>query len=605
MNSIRILIATLLLVSLGACAPDPDDPESMAREQAPEHNPEATYKGRTALQYAERLDDLSWVQQQNALRSLEAMRVDALPAREAVRDLIDEIASRDLEPSVADDLEVNAVAVLAAMQAPEAPAMVRQRIADPDFSARTGPYERLILGATQMGIEADTLTADVVPLAASEPDHALRLLQTGRLPDQTREALGQALFETDHDSQAVQFFLENLSDFAFVNATMDDAEVLGYVREHKTAAREASRETQDLLADIGTAPALELALEISDTSVVENPRLVSQFAHSDMGPEPAMALMLEAVMAADTPREINTGINAMARIPRDLVNSAREEETRVLPADAVHEMHLRTLGRLVSDGPSADHRTAAIQELTRYVQRNKDVPFTPSLDPVFEIARDSAAAPETRLTAQRSLQRVQPGRDPAYFYSETVSLLWAGTDARSTEIPQSMLVQTRREPEHAALVIDHLSESVDDHEDAWAVNPAGAVALNLAAIRQFDGSDTREQGAILAGHLIADPQAELRFLEPHLRQHAGALVNFDNNTVPRMIGLLGPTIFAEHQAVHRQFEPEAFASVMLGQPAWFADQPEAVTEWEQFLQKVVSADRAHFSPAAQTALDDL
>ena len=610
MNSIRnpflAWIFVLTIIGLSACggAPDPDDPDSMAREKVPEHNTEATHRGRTALQYADQLHEGHLMAQLNALSALQEMGVDALPARQAVRAIVEDIDSFELEPRVAEELEVNALGALAAMQAPEAPAMIRLRIIDPNFSERPGTYARLVRGVGQMDIEPGVLATDVTSLAASWPDHALRLLQTDALPDQARESLGRALFDADHKAGARAYFLENLAEFE----SIDDAETLAYIGKHIEPARENLRATQDVLVAVGTEQALELALAINESTVADEAHLVSRFARSKLGPERAMALMLEAVVVAESPREISDNISAMAIIPRDLAHAAKDEQTEILPVAAVHELHTGALARLIAEGPTADHQAAGMEHLTRHVQRNQDVPVNPTLDPVFAIARHPETTFETRLAAQHALHRVLAivaGRDPEYIYGETVALLWAGTDALTTEVPQAMLIQARRSPEHAAFVIEKLDQSLADHMDNWTVNPAAAVALNLAGLRQFDRRPPREQGSIVVGRLIASPRAELAFLEPHLRRHVKALAAFDKNTSPGMIGLLGPSIFAEHEALHRQFEAEAFAGVMAQQPGWFRDEPEAVAEWRQFLQQVSATDRQHFSPAARSALADL
>ena len=606
----------LIVPGLLACG-DPnaeaarDDPERMARQAVPEHNPEATYEGRTARQHAERLSDLSHMRQLAALRDIAAMGVHGLPAREAIHDLIDGIAARDLHPRVADEVELVALGTLHAIQAPEAPAMLRQRILDPGYSDRTDTYGRLIGAAVDTGMDPQSLGADVTGLAASDPGHAARLLRTETLPDTVQAALAQTLFPLDHDEDTARFFLERLADFDF----LDHAQELDYVRSHRALASANSRATRDLLVSIGTEEALDLALDIGDTTAVREPQLVGRFAQSKMGPERAMGRMLEAAMTAETPETINAATNSMGRLTQALARpfKGREPEpgTPELNLGTVHALQVGALTRLIQEGPSVEHRSLGVESLGQYLRNDREVPVNPALDPIFAIASSPEHGREAMLNAQQTLQRTVTSfggaleQDPEYVYVNSVRMLWTSTDAETAAVAQRILGGARRFPEHAALILDQLHQTMPAHQDDWAVNPAAAVALSLASLGPFDRQPAREQGTIVVGQLIASEKAELTFLNQALRQHMNALAQADNNSVAGLIGLLRPTIFAEHHALHREFEPAAFARVMLQQPAWLEDDPAAATQWQAFLQEVVAADREHFSATAQEALNAL
>lgn len=624
MFRIHHFLLPFVFTSLLACgdpdAADPtaqakrDDPMQMARQAAPEHNPEATYEGRTAEQHAERLSDLSHGRQLDALRDIAAMGVHGLPAREAIHELIDGIEARNLDSRVAEHVELAALGTLYHIEAPEAPAMLRQRILDPGYSERTDAYERLVGAALDSGLDAERLGADVIDLAASDPDHAARLLRTEALPGAVQADLAQALLPLDHDEDTARFFLDQLADFDFV----DEAQALNYVRTHRALAGEnaqSTRATHSLLVTIGTEEALDLALDIGETTAVREPRLVGQFAQAHMGAPRGMERMLEAAIKADTPAAIKAATDALGRLTQELARPFKgrdpEPGTPEMNLEVVHDLQVGALTRLIQEGPSEAHQSLGVETLGNYLRSNRDVPPGPALDPIFAIASSPEYGREAMLKAQKTLQRTVTSfggaleRDPEYVYTHSVRMLWAGTDAETTEVAQGILLNARRSPEHAALVLDQLDRTLPAHLNGWAVNPAAAVALNLASLKPFDRQPAREQGSIVVGQLIAGEQADLDFLNRALHQNMKALESADTNSAAGLIGLLGPTIFVEHLALHREFFPAEFAQVMLQQPAWIENDPAAATQWQDFLQKVVAADREHYSTTAQEALDAL
>lgn len=119
-------------------APDPD---VIAQRPLPEHDDGATLDGKTALEYADALSGGNARQSREALQVLARMGVDALPAREIVR-VFAEAPDAGIQ-SYADgsDMKIAALSVMAAMQAPEAHALLRQKLMDPDYLTGDHAYK--------------------------------------------------------------------------------------------------------------------------------------------------------------------------------------------------------------------------------------------------------------------------------------------------------------------------------------------------------------------------------------------------------------------------------------------------------------------------------
>lgn len=320
-------------------------------------------------------------------------------------------------------------------------------------------------------------------------------------------------------------------------------------------------------------------------------------------------------MAADTPQAIQAATDGMGRLTQELIRPFRgrspEPGTPELNLEVVHDLQVGALTRLIQEGPSDAPQSQGVETLGAYLRNNREVPPHPALDPIFAIATDPEHGREAMLNAQQTLHRTVTSfggaleQDPEYVYTQSVRMLWAGTDAETTQVAEQILSSARRSPEHAAVILNQLSESMHAHLDDWAVNPAVVVALSLASLDAFDRQPPREQGTVVVGKLLAREQAELAFGNQTVVRNFNALADAENSSVTGIIGLLGPSIFAEHPALLREFKPEAFAKVMLQQPTWLEDEPTAATQWQDFLQEVVAANREHFSATAQEALDAL
>ena len=89
-------LAIALPLSPAAFAQAPPDPGAMAAAPVPDHDPDAIYDGKTALEHADYLDNPRSLRRRMALQALGEMGVDALPAREDVRFIAQHGGSADM-----------------------------------------------------------------------------------------------------------------------------------------------------------------------------------------------------------------------------------------------------------------------------------------------------------------------------------------------------------------------------------------------------------------------------------------------------------------------------------------------------------------------------
>lgn len=224
----------------------------------PDHDPEATLNGKTALEHAQELDRSHPMYRLDALQALAKMETDALPARDAVRALAEQPRDPEVDDRDADQLRIGALSVLVSMQAPEGLELVREKILDPDYFVRDEPYAVLLSEAGRIGIADEVLQEELLALLDKAPDHATRLMALDALADPTQLVLEEAVYHSDHGTLASEHFLTNLSGLAF----LDDTAKVAYVVDHRQIAERHTRKVLDALAEIGTEPALDLATEL-------------------------------------------------------------------------------------------------------------------------------------------------------------------------------------------------------------------------------------------------------------------------------------------------------------------------------------------------------
>lgn len=598
----RILVTGLLTMMLPATslAQQVPDPERMMQRPVPEHDDEATYRGKTALEHAELLLADAFTQRLMGLERIGAMGVDGLPARDLVRRVFRQDGSDERTARQADQLRLAALNTLYMIRAPEAEALLRQAILDPTFSDNSRTHRDLILGAVAAGLDEQTLSQDLLALADSEPEHASRLMVTDTLPDSVLSPLAKALFHTEHDEDATRFFLARMDDLEFV----DDATWLDYVREHAGLATQNRADVQAALAEIGTQDALELALSI-DESPAQRGELFDRFARGPLGPEPVFARLLAALRDEITQQETARLANRMEQLARELATGAAFGSS-VLAEPALTGF-TDAMAELIAQGPSDDHRLIGIQRLVRFQQRHPQTPPSTTLGPVFDVLEQPDTSELVRQQATSTLQR-SPARlvesDPGYVIERAVALLWKAESPVDAELPEQLLATPMRSAEHAPQVVDTILEAIDDHRDRWAINPAVGVLMSSGLTRGLERSASREQASMEMGRILVNPVADFAHIGDHFLRNrgGGALANLEHNSVAGIIGILEPVIFDSGSGWHAPFPPEVLADLMTARPGWLSRDSQAQSEWVEFLARVRDQGDPDFSPIAEGAL---
>lgn len=224
-------------------------PSSRKRAALPEHNPDATFSGKTAVEWGALLSDLNPDVQGEALAALMQFGVDALPAREQVRAVVSSRA-----PEL---IRFMALAALQEMQDPEAGATALGALMNPEFSEQPRSFGDLIDASLEIAGE-EAVREKVVALPGTDLAHATTLMTMNRLPAPTQAAIERAVFEAEHDERAAKHFLARLTALEF----LDDAARVAYINAHRAEAAADLGRTQQALLAIGTEEAMDLTLTL-------------------------------------------------------------------------------------------------------------------------------------------------------------------------------------------------------------------------------------------------------------------------------------------------------------------------------------------------------
>jgi hypothetical protein len=566
----------------------------------PDHDPEATLNGTTALEHAEGLERAHPMHQLNALKALAEMETDALPAFDAVRATAERARAPEMTDKDADDVRIGALSVLVSMQAPEAVNLVREKILDPDYFARDIPYTVLLESAGRIGIADDVFLEDLLSLVDRMPDHATRLMALDALVDPTQGALEQAVFNSDHDSTATEHFLVNLADLAFLD---DDAKV-AYVADHRQIAEHQADGTRDALAGIGTEAALDLAMQLGGQQDAERLRTISRFAGGAMPAQEIADRFLAEAQAKSSKQEIRQVMSLFESSVNDMILEAEAPEDRA----AYRRLFIDANGTLIADGPTDTHVLVGITRQILYLQRHDDLPLEPALGPIFDLLEAGSVSPAIYNSVAESLQ-VRPSaiaaHDPEYFITRTLALLWDADTPELANLPVSVLTALMRERGYAEPVVAQIADQIGPYQNSWAVNPAAAVAIFSGTLPWLDHTPVREAAAGVMGKVFVSPAIDMNFLLPYLGRGGGNLARLDHNTVDGVISVFTPTIFPEEKPETYPIAMESFMQPMLGRPAWLQQDPEAMATWIKFLERVAALNDSDFSPIARQALSAL
>lgn len=278
--------------AVGGATPTADAARAV-RQWLPEHNPDARYGGKTVLEYAEGLIDLNPEVQLEALMFIGEFGVDGLPAREQVRDLVN-------NPRADEMIRLFALGVLHEMQAPEATPLAREKLADPEFSNDLDTYADLISGLVhEAGIDTATIRTDLLAIARADLDHATRLMMLDNVPEEAHEALVRAVFEADHNERARDYFVQNLAGLTMLGDEPRLNYVVGFVETDPGFATQLMTR-QQLPAQ--AQQALTRAVFESDHNDQARDYLLNRFAQLDFIDEEARIAYMDRLVETDFER---------------------------------------------------------------------------------------------------------------------------------------------------------------------------------------------------------------------------------------------------------------------------------------------------------------
>ncbi len=659
-----VLVVVALVLALGGCggsssdepAAGPPDATRAARQRLPDHNPEARFGGRTVLEYAQGLNDLNPRVQFEALSNIAEFGVDGLPARDLVRDLVN-------NPRAEDFIRLAAIGVLHEMQAPEATPLAREKLMDPGFSRNLETYQDLLDGLIkEAGLDVATLRSDLLALARTDLDHATRLMMFENMPTEAREALIRAVFEANHGQQARDFFLRNFAQLHFieeplrfayidrlVESDLDQAIQLMTWRSLPTefqsrlvrailAIRDPSlpvtqthsdqamtfffqnmaqmdflepEEKYQFVADnspyasrpnvrplahqVLLSVATRQAMRRVTNDLVTNPpqkyRMMIQFAQAGVDPIHVHDEILRDVNESTEQRGIGESLAYLELLAVEVGRSASNKR-----AAGLREHFIKTMREMIADGSTEMHRALAAAHLVSFVGTLRDIPITPALDPVFAVLRDESAPEIVRGTAGSQLQEsaaALAARDG--FIERTVAALWEGEDVNATHFPEQILIAAAsNNVERSVQIIDALARDVDAHLEGWAINSAAIVLMNLAANTRLNETAAKEQASIAMGKIFASPHARPAYLNETFNRTVHRIWTGNrawSNTLDGLIGLIRPTLLAEHDTVLRVNNTASIMSRALANPDVVGrlasrSTPEARARYAAFLQEI-------------------
>lgn len=611
-------------------APSTPPRSTSRRADLPEHNPDATFSGKTAVEWGAMLSDLNPDVQGEALVALGQFGVDALPAREQVRAVVTSRA-----PEL---IRFMALATLQEMQDPDAGATALAALLDPAFSDDPRMFGDLIQASLEIAGE-EALDEAIDGLAATDLAHATTLMTMNGLPAPTQTALERAIFEADHDERAAQHFLARLTALEF----LDDAQRVAYINAHRAEAAANLGRTQQALLAIGTEEAMDLSLTLMASRGQAFPQqtapVMRQFVvHGEVAPSIVIDRMAEWSRTSTEQSMIETPLAQINALIGDLRTAAqRVEEQRIAQAlldqqmtsaeaneararlrsegpdddryHAAQQGYVDLLHALVREGPSETHQAVGVLYLVTYAQNGPAGSAIETLGPVFDALSHPSTPDIVRGTAGQQLQQTAPRFmqvDAQGFVDRVAGALWAGADVNATHYPEQILIRAGTQQAHRMLVINAVAAGAEGRLDTWSVNPACVVLLNLLGQRGMENGDGATAPSIALGRMLASRQTNLGYIQNILGSKRNAVMGY--TSLEGLLGILEPSIFADFQTVNHQYYPDQFAGWMMNPltiPAAVRTDPAARERWRAFLQRVVDKNDPAWSKWAQMGLDNL
>jgi len=610
-------------------APSTSPRTTNRRADLPEHNPDATFSGKTAVEWGAMLSDLNPDVQGEALMALGQFGVDALPAREQVRAVVTSRA-----PEL---IRLMALATLQQMQDPDAGATALAALLDPAFSEDQRMFGDLIQASLEIAGE-QALDEAIDGLAATDLAHATTLMTMNKLPAPTQTSLERTIFDADHDERAVAHFLTRLTALEF----LDDAQRVAYINAHRAEAAANLGRTQQVLLAIGTEEAMDLSLLLMASRGQAFPQqtgpVMRQFVVlGKVAPEVVIEPMAEWARMTSEQSMIEmplAQISALVgdlrtagqraqeqQIAKDLLDQtisneeAREARARLRadgPNDdryrAAQQGYVDLLHSLVREGPSETHQAVGVLYLVPYAQSGPAESAIETLEPIFEALSHPSTPDVVRATAGQQLQQTAPRFmqvDAQGFVDRVAGAMWAGADVNATHFPEQILIRAGMQPPaNRQIVVNAVAAGAEANLETWAVNPGCVVLLNLLGQRGMENGDVSTAPSIALGKMLASRHTNLGYIEKILGSKRNAVMGY--TSLEGLIGLLEPSIFADFQTVNHQYYPDSFGGWMMNPltiPTAVREDPAARERWRGFLQRVVDKDDPVWSGWAKMGLE--
>ena len=383
-----------------AAKPAAPKPTGAKSAKLPDFDKDATYNGRTVTDCAAGLADMNPSVQMRALEEISNFGVNGLPVRQQVRAVAG--------GGNTDELRLAAYAVLFGMKDPEAPALARAALRNPDSFGTPASWGAFTSGAADE-IDHTVLIDDMKKLLTDNPEHAERLVALcaggsggaaafSGAPD-VRDAAVKAAMGHEKSDATVAAIVNMLPQI-----DMDDSARVAYIDSNLARLADRSGAMQTLQR-IGGDGAFAVALRIINSderlTLQQKAATIAGFA----GVDPATIVTTLGGMAAEPGRgeqDLQVLTGAMTQVPTRL----RQQNQEYAGAAAAYTEALTALAS--SDNVPA--RGYAVLYLAQGAGNGLIEPMT-ALGPVFNALRTDDADQVLGTAAQQLGQNIGRMKD--------------------------------------------------------------------------------------------------------------------------------------------------------------------------------------------------